>query len=85
MQVCAGEQNTLKTGICMNECVHGVILAMDISHEECFVLAILDFSFSIFMQFMSHAIIYGVIFWNLDLLKHKIWKIHLRLAGHIGA
>lgn len=62
----------------------GVILAMDISHEERFVLAILDFSFSIFMQFMSH-VIYSVIFWNLDLLKHMIWKIHLRLTVHIGA
>lgn len=57
----------------------GVILAMDISHEECFVLAVLDFSFSIFMQFMSHAIFYSVIFLNLDLLMHMILKNPLKI------
>lgn len=42
----------------------GVIVAKEISHEECFVSAALDFSFSIFMHLMLHEI-----FLQSDLLK----------------
>lgn len=53
----------------------------EISREECFVSAALDFNSSVFTHLLSHARFYSLIFSKLDLLKYVIFKTPLEIEN----